>query len=251
MLPKIYQLCSVFTIAVFGLSTLHAATGHEAALGKALVKIAPAVTGAGTIDYKNGCASCAQVGSASDKKNTILYSKDNDKKIELTQLSEDDAFAIFTDMAMREDIPFEFLMDGCYARAHKMVRVLEANGIIAGKAFIEGELYADSKFGEVGWRYQVAPVIMVKKGNAVVPYVLDPSLFSKPVPQTEWKAKIMSKSKSKFTREYYTNRFAYDTDDRMTNNTSYSDESLEDMEQTNRNFSRMLYTYHSKKKKTE
>lgn len=236
------------TLNFLNYDSVLAASKNEVALGKTLKKIAPAVTAAGTIDYKAGCANCAQLHSQVENKITTLYSKDNDKKIDLSTLSEDDAISLFNEIAGRKDIPFGFPMDGCYARAHKVVRILEDQGIIAGKAFVEGELYVDTKFGEVGWGYHVAPVIMVKKGSATVPYVIDPSLFTKPVPQSEWKAKMLAKSKSKFTREYYTNRYSYDPDDRTANYSNYTEESVEDMEQTNRNFSRMLFVHNKKNK---
>lgn len=241
----------LFLILFFALNifpTFAAEGRHEADLSRALKKIAPAVSAAGTIDYKKGCASCA-TSSMAPRPSTLLYSKDNDQKIELTPVSEEDATTLFNELAEREDIPFGFPMDGCYARAHKMVRILEDRGIIAGKAFVEGELYVDTSFGEVGWGYHVAPVVMVKKGSVLVPYVFDPSLFQKPVPQTEWKAKMLAKSKSKFTREYYTNRFSYDPDDRTSKYNDYSEDSLVDMDQTNRNYSRMLYLNNTKKKK--
>lgn len=242
-----FVLFIIFNVLSF--DSVYAAGKNEKALAKTLKKIAPAVTAAGTIDYKSGCSTCAQIDTPTDKKTSNLYSKDNDQTIELTTLSEDDANSAFAEIAARKDIPFGFPMDGCYARAHKVVRILEDQGIIAGKAFVEGELYVDTKFGEVGWGYHVAPVVMVKKGSSVIPYVFDPSLFTKPVPQTEWKAKMLSKTKSRFAREYYTNRYSYDPSERTSKYNDYTEESVEDMEQTNRNFSRMLYIHNNPKKK--
>lgn len=212
-----------------------------------LKKVAPAVSSAGTIDYKAGCSSCAQ--AASNERSATLISKDNNQKIDLTILSEDEVNNTFTEIAARDDIPFAYPMDGCYARAHKIVRILEDKGIIAGKAFLEGELFIDTKYGEVGWGYHVAPVVLVKKGNAILPYVIDPSLFSKAVPYEEWKAKITSKSKSKLAREYFTNRFAYDPGDRVLSLKAYEDENIDDMESTNRNFTRVLAMYNTTKGK--
>lgn len=218
------------------------ASADSDALKRSLKKIVPAVAKAGTIDYKTGCATCAQIGQGIST--ASLYSKDNDQSIELTVLSEDEANNVFSELAAREDIPFGYPMDGCYARAHKMVRILDDKGIIAGKAFLEGELYVDTpRFGEVGWGYHVAPVVLVKVGSSIVPYVFDPSLFNKAVPYEEWKAKITKNKKSKVSREYYTNRFSYDPDDRTAKYTDYTDESLSDMNNTNRNFNRMLFMY--------
>jgi hypothetical protein len=160
-----FLLCLVFN--VLNLTNANATTASSDNFSKTLKKVAPAVSSAGTIDYKAGCSSCAQAAQNASK--TTLYSKDNNQKIDLSVLSEEEANNAFNELAARDDIPYGYPMDGCYARAHKIVRILEDQGIIAGKAFLEGELYIDTKFGEVAWGYHVAPVIMVKKGNIVSP----------------------------------------------------------------------------------
>lgn len=215
-------------------------------LKKTIKKVAPAVATAGTIDYKAGCASCTSVGQQS--KTAVLYSKDNNQQINLSVLSEEEVKTYFDDLAGREDIPYGYPMDGCYARAHKMVRLLEEQGVIAGKAFVEGELFVDTKYGEVGWAYHVAPVVLVKTAGKVVPYVLDPSLFNKAVPFETWKAKMLAKKKAVFEREYFTNRFAYDPDDKDRVYTDYQEEQLQDMNYANRNFSRIMFMYEQQMK---
>ncbi|MGZ3788043.1 MAG: protein-glutamine glutaminase family protein [Bacteriovorax sp.] len=208
----------------------------------ALKKMTPSVANAGTIDYKTACATCAQIGASTKK--AVLYSKDNNQRIELSVLSEEEANSAFSELVERKDIPYGFAPDGCYARAHLMDRILEDKGIIAGKAFVEGELYVDTtRFGEIGWAYHVAPVVLVKKGPALVPYVFDPSLFDRPVSFVEWKALMTKKPKAKLDREYYTNRFAYDPNDRTANYTDYQEEAVEDMKAVNRNFSNLLYRF--------
>lgn len=209
-------------------------------------KVAPAVAAAGTIDYKSGCATCTQIGQSS--KTASLFSRGNNQKIDLTVLSEDEVTNIFNDLAARDDIPFGFPMDGCYARAHKMVRIMESKGVIAGKAFVEGQLFVDTKYGEVGWSYHVAPVVLVKIGGKIQPYVIDPSIFNKPVPYETWKGKMLEKKKAVFDREYYTNRFAYDPDDREERYSDYRDENIQDMNDTNRHYSRMVFMYNEQMK---
>jgi hypothetical protein len=216
-----------------------AGSSNEEALKRNLKKLAPAVASAGTVDYKTGCATCAQIGPKDE--HALLVSKDNNQKIDLTIITEEEANAAFADIVARGDIPFEYIKDGCYSRAHKMALVLDDKGITSGKAFLEGQIYYDGKQGEVGWSYQVAPVVLVKKGGQVVPYVIDPSLFNKAVPVDEWKAKLTKKSKTKITREYYTNRFAYDIRDRDSKYNDYQEDQLNDMDDTNRNLMRALY----------
>ncbi|MGZ3857789.1 MAG: hypothetical protein ACXVKO_16155, partial [Bacteriovorax sp.] len=77
----------------------------------------------------------------------------------------------------------------------------------------------------------------------LVPYVFDPSLFDRPVSFAEWKALMIKKPKAKLDREYYTNRFAYDPNDRTANYTDYQEEAVEDMKAVNRNFSNLLYRF--------
>ncbi len=216
-------------------------------LTNSLKQLGSAVSAAGTVDYKGGCATCAQ--TIQNQKSYSLYSKDNDKKIELSVISEEEANKLFKEIVSRDDIPFGYPMEGCYARAHKMARLLGDKGIIAGKAFVEGQLYVDTKFGEVGWSYLVAPVLMIKKGNTITPYIFDPSLFDKPVTFEAWKAKMLAKPKAKMAREYFTNRFAYEPDDRLANLSDYTEETIEDMNKTNKEYSRALAMYNESIKK--
>lgn len=185
-------------------------------------------------------------------KTKMLVSKDNNQKIELTVINEGLASELFSELATREDIPYEYQIDGCYARAHKMIQILEEKKIIAGKAFIEGKIYLKTKeYGEVGWKYQVAPVVMVKKGSLVAPYIMDPSLFSKIVPYKEWEAMVTSNPKTKIDRKYFTNRFSYDFNDRNASYTEYQEESLDDMSSTNRDNVRQLYLDKKTKQRKE
>ncbi len=194
----------------------------------------------GTIDYAKACGTCSLTKQASFPK-ANLFSKSNNQTISLSILTEDEVSLIFNELSSNVDIPFKYPVDGCYARAHKMVQILEKKGIIAGKAFVEGELYVDSKiFGEIGWSYHVAPVVLVKKGNENIPYIIDPSLFSKPVTFEEWKKTMLSKPKSVFEKEYFTNRFAYDPRDGESKLSTYTNESIKDMESTIKNYSEQL-----------
>lgn len=85
-------------------------------------------------------------------------------------------------------ITFLYPDDGCYARAHEMCRLIGPSR--TGKAWIYGSLVARTRNHpdcHVNWRYHVAPTVPVKLGAAVIPHILDPSLFAKPVPIATWK----------------------------------------------------------------
>lgn len=214
-------------------------TTGEALLKNAIKDFPANSKSAGSLDYKNSCANCSSVNSKVIRKTTILNSPENNQKIKLSVISETELSTLFANLAARKDIPFGY-PDGCFARAHKMVHILEDQGIIAGKAFLEGMLFVDTEFGQVGWGYHVAPVVMVKKGSKILPYVLDPSLFNTAVPQSEWKALMLENPKSIFKKDYYTNRFAYDPRDRTADYHEDVDEFMEDMNATNNNYTKKL-----------
>ena len=174
----------------------------------------------------------------------ILASPDNGLQITVSVLDPQEAQSLFTELAERRDIPHGFLPDGSFARAHKMVRLLDDRNVTAAKAWVLGELFVDSqRFGEVGLTYHVAPAVFLREGRSTALYVLDPSLFDKPVPHAAWKAKLLAKPKAKLERAYFTTRFAYDPRDRAKAMSGYEEEALRDMNATNRECSRNLFMF--------
>ncbi|HJW34248.1 MAG TPA: protein-glutamine glutaminase family protein [Holophagaceae bacterium] len=172
-----------------------------------------------------------------------LKSPDTGEGVAVSVVDEDVALDVFSELAERKDIPYP-APDGSFARAHKMVRLLDERGLTAAKAWIVGALYVDStRFGEMGFTYHVAPLLWVKVGKAVRLEVLDPSLFEKPVPYETWKAKLLAKPKAKATEVFFTTRFVYTPEERKTTGDDYSEESLRDMNQTNRDMTRELFRF--------
>lgn len=96
-------------------------------------------------------------------------------------------------------IPFQYVIDGCFARAHKMRWIIEKQfGYCSEKVFsfaTEGSHKLAVKANKWGgccveWWYHVAPVIRVKsrfgrllKSQA---YVIDPGMFDAPVLLSTW-----------------------------------------------------------------
>jgi hypothetical protein len=98
-------------------------------------------------------------------------------------------------------IPFQYVIDGCYARAHKMRKIIttkyryccekvfsfanQGNDTLAVKA---------DKWGGccVYWWYHVAPLVRVRvkigKFSVTLAMVIDPGMFDKPVLLTTWLA---------------------------------------------------------------
>lgn len=96
-------------------------------------------------------------------------------------------------------IPFQYVRDGCYARAHKMRKIIEERfGYCCEKVFSFANQNDDDlavradKWGGccVVWWYHVAPLIRVRIAIGPVRFVLalvvDPSMFDKPVLLSTW-----------------------------------------------------------------
>ncbi len=199
-----------FLFLFFTFFSLSTTFGFEEALKGAIKTLSGKVDT--QIDYRENCSSCPKDASQKVQKkreSANLYSESNDKTISLTVLSLDELNALFDELAANPEIPFRYPVDGCYARAQKMVMLMEEKGIISGKGWIQGDLYVDSPMGEINWSYHVAPLVLVKTPKGPVPYIIDPSLSKKAIPFSEWTAIMMKKPDSVKTQEYFTNRFAF------------------------------------------
>jgi hypothetical protein len=87
-------------------------------------------------------------------------------------------------------IPFAYVRDGCFARAHKMRYIIESVfGYCSQKVFSFGNLDVNASLWGgccVSWGYHVAPLIRVKINGQYVCYVIDPGMFTGPVPLATW-----------------------------------------------------------------
>jgi hypothetical protein len=93
-------------------------------------------------------------------------------------------------------IPFQYVIDGCYARAHKMRWIIttkyryccEKVFSFANQNFDSLAVRAD-KWGGccVTWWYHVAPLVRVRLFKSIVlAMVIDPGMFNKPVLLSTW-----------------------------------------------------------------
>jgi hypothetical protein len=100
-------------------------------------------------------------------------------------------------------LPWEYLNEGCYARAHETSKELMKKGYNAQKLFVEVDnsviedpskrLHGQNKFTRGEWSYHVAPLVFAKdeKTGNVDGYVLDPSVNGeKPIKADEWVKKF-------------------------------------------------------------
>lgn len=95
-------------------------------------------------------------------------------------------------------IPFQFVADGCYARAHKMRQLIEdyygyqsykvfnfaCNG--AGTLSVKATLWGNNCC--VKWWYHVTSYVYVQTASGPVAYAIDPAMFNVPVSISSWVA---------------------------------------------------------------
>jgi glutaminase-like protein len=90
-------------------------------------------------------------------------------------------------------IPFLYPDDGCWARAHEMCRLMINMGLTPSKVWIQGGLHVSTKNNptcSVYWGWHVAPTLCVRNPwffFFTQRMVIDPSLFTTPVPEATWK----------------------------------------------------------------
>lgn len=101
------------------------------------------------------------------------------------------ATELFNKATKMGDIAWNYIQDGCYARAHLMARRFEAEGVRVDKVWIKGSLYVPDSNPKINWKFHVAPIVYVDDGKGGhQKMVIDPSLFSKPVTVEEWDKKM-------------------------------------------------------------
>jgi len=124
-------------------------------------------------------------------------------------------------------IPFLYPDDGCWGRAHEMCRLMIDDGANPQKIWIYGNLRVDTHNNPscyMRWRWHVAPTLNVSAGSGTHIYVIDPSLFNKPVTQSTWvnvqgdpSATTVSSSESVFFRNSNGSIIQYDPTYSQTN----------------------------------
>lgn len=102
-------------------------------------------------------------------------------------------------------IPFNYVEDYCFARAHEMAQTLELMGVQSEKIIAEGNLSVRDYDGKaVSWKYHIAPTLKVLVDGVIQTRVIDPSLSHDPLTVQEWFLKMASEpciSKGRF--EWY------------------------------------------------
>lgn len=121
-------------------------------------------------------------------------------KVEISVIDEDKALDMFRSFRNDPEMGYGYRIDGCYARASRMAKAAEKQGITFGKVFAEGRLQVLSRPperpGAINWEFHVAPVVFVKKTDGSTELrVFDPVLFEKPIPVSQWKGRLVEELK--------------------------------------------------------
>lgn len=165
------------------------------------------------------------------------------KKLEVSSISQAYMNELFDQLKVNKSIPFRYVDDGCFARAHKMAILLEDQKIITVKTFLMGDLRmidVNHPRGFVDWWYHVAPSIYVKEVGALV--MFDPSASDQPISKKDWVYNLTSHPYGSVDQDFETVRFIYGPDDVLYNSnpTSYKQMDLVDMEEALAYFTEML-----------
>ena len=101
-------------------------------------------------------------------------------------ISLDRARRLFDELKARDDIPWGYTPDGCYARAEATESFLQRRGLEVSKTWINGDLSPRAK-PDVRWTYHVAASVPVTQPDGTVAQmVFDPALATGPVTEEEW-----------------------------------------------------------------
>lgn len=97
--------------------------------------------------------------------------------------------------ALSPCIPFLYPVNGCWARASEMCRLMLNLGLTPRKVWIQGNLQvstANNPNCSVSWDWHVAPVLCVRSSGIFQSQqmVIDPSLLKTPVTVATWKGKM-------------------------------------------------------------
>jgi hypothetical protein len=116
-----------------------------------------------------------------------------------TVLDAERAQALLTEFTGTEDLALRYPRDGCYARAHVMLKRLRDKGVEAWKVWAFASSKDDllwvetpaASGGRVNWGYHVALLVVVRQSDGGTrEMVFDPILFDRPVAVEDWASAV-------------------------------------------------------------
>jgi len=136
------------------------------------------------------CHYCTAAPGSAIRTQTVATS---DGSTQISIITTEEANALMQEMRTGElgrEIDFNFIQDGCYARAHALSERLRQRGIFTAKVFASGFSGANYTYrGQIrtySWKYHVAPVVYVREGHQLRMMVLDPTLFNQTASVGDW-----------------------------------------------------------------
>ncbi len=120
--------------------------------------------------------------------NTDSFDKLNGRLATMGELKE-----MMASLYDESNIPYGYITDGCYARAHLMDESFRQHGINNAKMFCRGDLEAKNDLMTARWWYHVAPLVFVDGGDGKpIPKIIDPGFSREPMDPEQW-VKAMNK----------------------------------------------------------
>lgn len=102
----------------------------------------------------------------------------------------------FNKLAGDPEIPFGYIVDGCYARAHLMADTMHKDNINVAKMFVmvddpndsSNRLTAHNKYMDASWWYHVADLTVAEneQTHKREAFIMDPSMADHPLAAQEW-----------------------------------------------------------------
>lgn len=142
-----------------------------------------------------GLLSFAQSPPSTQSRGIETRAVQNTPGDELSSVTMQRAQVLFQRFQRETSIPYNFPIDGCYARATAMARIAQKQGLTMGKVFTTGMLQVKTgnpAYPLVQWGWHVAPTINVRTEDGQVQrMVFDPSLFDRPVTVEEWNQRML------------------------------------------------------------
>jgi hypothetical protein len=163
------------------------------------------------------------------------------RPVPVSILSHERAYRLFHELSRAPNIPFQYPVNGCHARATAMAEIAGQQGIELIRIYAEGFLQAEAPppFRLLQWDMHVASAAMVINNGQIELMVFDPSLFDRPVTEQEWLARLSFVSleipyPTQIQHVYYGGRHQYLARSNEIFRDSPVSESLADAEETNR-----------------
>lgn len=156
---------------------------------------------------------------------------DSDKKptFNIDLLTQEQAHSLFRRFKSVRGLGWDYSIDGCYARAQRLVEVAQRQGFRMGKVFAEGDLQAQTKsdlIPLIQWGWHVAPMGVIMINGKPQVYAFDPALFDRPVPYQEWLQKLQLDTpnfETQLTAQYFGTQHQYAPRDHETHRTKTSE----------------------------